>query len=242
MRLKKTKEGKPAVPRHSPVPLSAGPKFCARLSLELQLKTIATALVPDDHAPPAPVRTGNMRFLMEIRDHFQSLATQGGFVFELHTVCIYHRSDIVRQVEEITRHVGFQMTAIHAGVAVLPAGKYGVGQRHRHHGAPNSQACGEDVQGICPRAARIPFILKSESDRRAVGIPILSWHQSPVLWAKRRMISPSMGSFTVSAASFAESHLTSRCSFSGHSLLCRLTLSGKTCTSHTVTPPFLRRF
>ena len=57
-----------------------------------------------------------MRFLTEIRDHFQSLETQGGFVFELHTVCIDHRSDIVRQVEEITRHVGFQMIAIHAGV------------------------------------------------------------------------------------------------------------------------------
>ena len=88
-------------------------------ALELQLKTIATALVPDDHAPPAPVRTGNMRFLTEIRDHFQSLETQGGFVFELHTVCIDHRSDIVRQVEEITRHVGFQMIAIHAGVEVM---------------------------------------------------------------------------------------------------------------------------
>src|SRR3954453_14252818 len=101
MRLKKTKEGKPAVLRHSPVPLSAGPKFCARLSLELHLKTIANVLVPDDHAPPAPVRTGNMRFLPEIRDHFQSFETHGLFVFEFHTVCVDHRPDIVRQVEEI---------------------------------------------------------------------------------------------------------------------------------------------
>jgi hypothetical protein len=38
------------------------------------------------------------------------------------------------------------MIAIHAGVEVLPAAKDGVGQR-RHHGAPNSQACGEDVEG-----------------------------------------------------------------------------------------------
>ena len=101
--------------RHSPVPLSAGPKFCARLSLELHLKTIATVLVPDDHAPPAPVRTGNMRFLTEIRDHFQSFETNGLFVFELHTVCIDHRSDTVREVEEITTDVGFQMIAIRSG-------------------------------------------------------------------------------------------------------------------------------
>jgi hypothetical protein len=95
-------------------------------ALELQLKTIATALVSDDHAPPAPVRTGNMRFLTEIRDHFQSLETQGVFVFELHTVCIDHRSDIVRQVEEITRHVGFQMIAIHAGARSCKPEKMGL--------------------------------------------------------------------------------------------------------------------
>jgi hypothetical protein len=60
--------------------------------------------------------------------------------------------------------------------------------------------------------------------------------------AKRRMISLSMGSCTVSAASFAESHFTSRCSFSGHCLLCRVTFSGKTYTSETTTTPLLRRF
>ena len=53
------------------------------------------------------------------------------------------------------------MIAIHPGVEVLPAGQDGVGPRHRHHGARNSQACGEDDEGICPRAARILFILKS---------------------------------------------------------------------------------
>jgi hypothetical protein len=33
----------------------------------------------------------------------------------LHTVCIDHRSDTVREVEEITTHVGFQMIAIRSG-------------------------------------------------------------------------------------------------------------------------------
>jgi hypothetical protein len=56
-----------------------------------------------------------MRFLTEIRDHFQSFETHGLFVFELHTVCIDHRSDTVREVEEITTHVGFQMIAIRSG-------------------------------------------------------------------------------------------------------------------------------
>jgi hypothetical protein len=57
-----------------------------------------------------------MRFLTEIRDHFQSFETHGLFVFELHTVCIDHRSDIVREVEEITTHVGFlMMIAIRSG-------------------------------------------------------------------------------------------------------------------------------
>jgi hypothetical protein len=33
-----------------------------------------------------------MRFLTEIRDHFQSFETHGLFVFELHTDGIDHRS------------------------------------------------------------------------------------------------------------------------------------------------------
>jgi hypothetical protein len=44
-------------------------------------------------------------------------------------------------------------------------------------------------------------------------------HQPTGLCLKRRMISLSMGSCTVSAACLIESHLTSRCSFSGHCLL-----------------------
>jgi hypothetical protein len=91
-----------------------------------------------------------MRFLTEIRDHFQSFETHGFFVFELHTVCIDHRSDTVREVEEITTHVGFQMIAIRSGgslqlvplqgklgvinptcVTSLPVAKDGVGER-RH--------------------------------------------------------------------------------------------------------------
>ena len=66
--------------------------------------------------------------------------------------------------------------------------------------------------------------------------------QSTGLCAKRRIILLSMGSCTVSAASLAESHRTSRCSFSGHCLLCRVTFSGNTRTSQTTRPPFLRRF
>jgi hypothetical protein len=53
--------------------------------------------------------TRSSRFLAEIRDHFQSFETHGLFVFELYTVCVDHHSGTVRQIEEITRHVGFQM-------------------------------------------------------------------------------------------------------------------------------------
>src|SRR5215831_6277815 len=56
------------------------------------------------------------------------------------------------------------------------------------------------------------------------------------------MIVLNMGSCTVSAASLAESHLTSRCRFSGHCLLWLLTFNGKTRTSQTTMLPFLRRF
>src|SRR6267142_451793 len=105
------------------------------------------------------------------------------------------------------------MIAIHAGVEVLPAAKDGVGQPPWRSKQPGLR---RRHRRDCLRAARILFILNlSGATGEAVGIPILSWHQSTVLWAKRRMISPSMGSFTVSAASFAESHLTSRCSFCG---------------------------
>src|SRR6266481_9154156 len=81
-----------------------GPKICARLSLEFRLKTLASVLVVDDHAPAAPVRLGDMSFLAQIHDHIQRFETHGLFVFELHTICVDYGSDTVRKIEEITRH------------------------------------------------------------------------------------------------------------------------------------------
>jgi hypothetical protein len=56
------------------------------------------------------------------------------------------------------------------------------------------------------------------------------------------MILLNLGWSTFSAAFVAESHLTRRSCFSGHSLFWRLTSSGNTRTSHSTTPPFLSRF
>src|SRR5262249_35571995 len=65
--------------------------------------------------------------------------------------------------------------------------------------------------------------------------------RQPYLYATRRIILL-IGSLTCSAAFGAESHLTWRSCFSGHSFRWRFPSSGKTRTSHSTDLPFFRRF
>jgi hypothetical protein len=57
----------------------------------------------------------------------------------------------------------------------------------------------------------------------ATGLAYVLDSRQPYLRAKRRMISPNIGSFTFSAACEAESHFTTRSCFSGHCLFWRRT-------------------
>ena len=66
---------------------------------------------------------------------------------------------------------------------------------------------------------RRPDELRTVLWSRIAAPPHLISRQSTGLCPRRRMISLSMGSCTVSAACLIESHLTSRSSFSGHCLL-----------------------
>ena len=68
-------------------------------------------------------------------------------------------------------------------------------------------------------AAAVP----SDAGRLATGLAYVLDSRQPYLRAKRRMISPNIGSFTFSAACEAESHFTTRSCFSGHCLFWRRT-------------------
>jgi hypothetical protein len=93
-----------------------------------------------------------------------------------------------------------------------------------------------------PRAEACAFVrAQSEIAPLIANGRARSRHSADVR-ANRRMIALNLGSCTFSAASFAETHFTSRWRRSGHCLFWRLTFSGKTCTSQSTTRPFLKRF